>query len=454
MTAWTGARVAEILETAPVTDAAFSSIATDTRTLNAGALFVALKGERFDAHAFLADARARGAVAAVVARGTAAVDGLPLFRVDDPLHALGLLARARRRDVAGPVIAVTGTNGKTATKEMLAAVVDARWAVHATRANLNNLVGVPLTMLGAAEPVEALVVEAGANAVGEIARLRDIIEPSVAVITNVSAGHTEGFGSVEGVMREKLELVRGARVAVVGGEPPELGARAREVTARVLVAGTAEHADVRPDQWRVRPDGRVELTLRGETIALPLVGAHHVENATIALAVARELSVEAAKAAAALRGVRLPAGRCEVMERGPLMILNDAYNANPASIAALLDTVRAMRGGRRLVIVLGTMLELGPDGGRLHDETADRVLAVRPDVVAAVGAFVPAFERHRATLGAQLLTGPDPDTLGAQLAGRLTGRELVVLKASRGVRLERVIPHLLPGNGGECSTTS
>src|SRR5581483_2225788 len=205
----------------------FTEISTDTRRLRPGSLFVALAGERYDGHDYLPAAAAAGATAAVVRRGTPPVPGLELLEVDDPLRAYGELARRRRRAVRGPVIAVTGTNGKTSTKEMLAAALRVRYATHATRANLNNLVGVPATILEAPPDAEALVVEAGANRPGEIARYREIIEPTVAVITNVGPGHLEGFGSLEGVLAEKLELVRDAPLAVVGTEPAALPEGAR-----------------------------------------------------------------------------------------------------------------------------------------------------------------------------------------------------------------------------------
>ena len=207
--------------------AGFAEISTDTRILAPGALFVALSGERFDGHAHLAAAHERGAAAAVVRRGTLPVAGLELLEVEDPLRAYGALAHARRRQIAGPVVAITGTNGKTSTKEMVAAVLRTRYRVHATRANLNNLVGVPLTILEAPDDAEALVVEAGANIPGEIARYREIIDPSVVIVTNVAAGHLEGFGTVEGVLAEKLSLTRDVPLAI-GTTPLPLGARLPE----------------------------------------------------------------------------------------------------------------------------------------------------------------------------------------------------------------------------------
>ncbi|MEO8226093.1 MAG: Mur ligase family protein, partial [Gemmatimonadota bacterium] len=186
----------------------FTQISTDTRRPMPGALFVALAGERHDGHDHLAAARDAGAIAAIVRTGTPAPAGLALIEVPDTLRAYGDLARERRREISGPVIAITGTNGKTSTKEMVAAVLRTRYRVHATRANFNNLVGVPLTILEAPDDTEALVVEAGANLPGEIARYREVIEPTAAIVTNVGAGHLEGFGSLEGVLQEKLSLTR------------------------------------------------------------------------------------------------------------------------------------------------------------------------------------------------------------------------------------------------------
>ncbi|MEB3323458.1 MAG: Mur ligase family protein, partial [Synechococcaceae cyanobacterium] len=189
MIAWSVERIAQALVTdVPGAVAPFTTVGTDTRALVPGALFVALRGERFDGHAFLAAARDAGATGAVVLDGTPDVEGLLLFRVPDTLAALGRLATARRRTIAGPVVAITGTNGKTATKELTARALGPAWTVHATRANLNNEIGVPLTILEAPAETEALVVEAGASVPGEIARLRRVIEPTAAIVTNVAEG--------------------------------------------------------------------------------------------------------------------------------------------------------------------------------------------------------------------------------------------------------------------------
>jgi UDP-N-acetylmuramoyl-tripeptide--D-alanyl-D-alanine ligase len=443
MSAWSEAAVrgALGLGLGPDGGAHFSGISTDTRTVGADVLFVALAGERFDGHDFLGGAAAAGATGAVVRRGTPPVPGLRLFEVDDTLRAYGLLARARRREIAGPVVAVTGTNGKTSTKEMLAAVLRTRFLVHATRANNNNLVGVPLTILEAPSGTEALVVEAGANLPGEIPRYREIIEPTIGVITNVGAGHLEGFGSLEGVMREKLALARGVPLAVVGTDPPSLAVRARESADRVVTAGLAD-ADAVPENLVLDALGRASFDFRGHRVALPYPGQHLAANALLALVVADALGLDPAAAASALGKLRLPGGRTELQQVGELTLLHDCYNANPPSFRAVIATARAMRAGRRLVFVAGTMRELGDDSARYHAEVAEALVGLEPDLLAAVGDFVPALAPYAGRLGDHLLTAADAAALAEPLAARLEGNELVVLKASRGVALERIIPAL------------
>ncbi|HEX9754615.1 MAG TPA: UDP-N-acetylmuramoyl-tripeptide--D-alanyl-D-alanine ligase [Gemmatimonadales bacterium] len=420
--------------------ARYSGVATDTRTLEPGALFVALAGQRFDAHAFLEAARAAGAAAAVVREGTPAVSGLPLFQVPDTLRAYGALARARRREIAGPVVAVTGTNGKTSTKEMIAAVLRTRFRTHATRLNLNNLVGVPQTILEAPMDTEALVIEAGASLPGEIARQREIVEPTVVVVTNVAEGHLEGFGSLDAVLAEKVELVRDVPLAVVGLEPVRLTEEVRARGARRVVSAGLEGADVTPDRVRLDEAGRPEIVVGDLEWTLPLLGRHQAANAMLAWAVGRELGVEPVLMARALAEVRVPGGRGEVQRVGEFLVINDCYNANPASFEAAIETAESLRGRRRLVVVAGTMRELGPDAEALHQRVAERLVRLDPDLLAAVGEFVPALRPWAARLGDRLLTADDPPALAPLLAERLRGDELIMLKASRGVALERVLP--------------
>jgi UDP-N-acetylmuramoyl-tripeptide--D-alanyl-D-alanine ligase len=419
----------------------FSEISTDTRTIAPGALFVAFQGETFDGHAHLATARDKGAAAAVVRRGTAAVPGLTLIEVSDTLAAYGRLGRERRREITGPVVAITGSNGKTSTKEMVAAALRTRWRVHSTKLNLNNLVGVPQTILASPPGTDALVIEAGASEPGELARARDIIEPTIAIITNVQASHLDGFRTVEGIMIEKLSLARDVPLAVVGTEPPRLAENAKRLAHRVISAGLIGAEQV-PDQVSVGPTGESSFVVDGQTVHLPLRGRHQAGNAMLAWAVARQLFLDPVAVAQALGSLVLPGGRGELIQHGGLTVLNDAYNANPASFRAVIEVAQAMRPGRRLVFVAGTMRELGGESERYHREVAEALVALDPELLAAVGDFVAALEPHRAALGPRLLTAPDAPALAPLLAARLQGDELVVLKASRGPALERILPAL------------
>lgn len=424
-------------------DREYSGISTDTRTLALGALFVAIAGEHFDGHAHLATARDRGALGAVVRRGTTEVPGLVLYQVPDTVRALGQLARVRRREIRGPVVAVTGTNGKTSTKEMVAAALGTRYRTHRTAANENNLIGVPLTVLQAPEDTEALVIEAGASVPGEIGRYREIVAPEIVVVTNTVAGHLEGFGSLQGVLLEKLSLTDGVPLAVVGTDPPALAFGARERAERTITAGL-EEADLVPEVCTLESDGRPRLRVDGVEFVLAVPGMHQAGNALLAWAVARELGLDLARVGQALGAFTLPGGRVELAHHGRLTVLNDCYNANPQSFRAAIALAQSLRVGRRLVFVAGTMRELGDREAPLHREVAADLASLDPDLLVAVGAFGPALTPHAAALGDRLIVAPDTESAGPLLAARLTGDELVVLKASRGVALERILPAIIP----------
>ena len=449
---WSTASVADALGLSRgERDHAYTGICTDTRSARAGDLYVALAGERFDGHEFLSDARLAGAWGVVVRRRTPSWPGFDWFEVEDTLAAYGRLARVRRDAFAGPVVAITGTNGKTSTKELAAAAVGAGLRVHKSERNLNNLVGVPRTLLALPLEAQAALIECGANQRGELAKMREIVRPDVVVVTNVDAGHLEGFGGIDQILEEKLSLAREAPLAIVGPKPAHLADAARALARRVVTVSADGPADWTADDVRMGPDGHASFQVRGVALALPVPGRHQVGNALLALAVADALGVPLADAARGIAGAALPGGRTALVERDGVTVLDDTYNANPASMAAALDLLQALRGSRRAVVVVGTMRELGAASADFHVALAERILALRPDVVAAVGDFAPAFGALAGRVGGTLvLTGATPADVAAGLKAELRPGDVALFKASRGVRLEQLFSLLWPSSeGGE-----
>ncbi len=441
MSFWTLDRIARALGSGPAGPTAISGITTDTRNLVSGQCFVALRGERFDAHDFLAEAVKAGATALVVddARKAASL-GVPVYVVPDTLVALGALARFRRDAWSRPVIAVGGSNGKTSTKELLRAALGSRFAVHATTGNLNNRIGVPLTLLALDDAADVAVVEAGTNVPGEIAILRQIIRPDVAVVTTVQEEHLEGLGDLAGVMAEELALTDAVPLAVVPAGEPAVVAEARRRAARTVAAGLGL-GDRPAGTHGLHPDGRSWLQWEGERVEVPLRGAHNLRNAALALAVASEFGVAAEDAAAGIAAMPVPPMRSHIGALGDALLVNDAYNANPGSARAALELLRDVGHGRQRVAVLGTMRELGAHAARAHREVAEAALALGHDLICGIGEFADAL-RAAAPGDARVITATDVDDLWPVLRPRLARDAAILLKASRGVRLERLVPLL------------
>ena len=447
-TFWTVARIADALRdeltgAIPRDDRPIARITTDTRSIAAGDCFVALIGEKFDAHDFLREAVDRGAAAVVVSRAerTAGLD-VPVFAVHDTLTALGALARYRRRAWNGTVIGVGGSNGKTTTKELIRATLGATLTVHATTGNLNNLIGVPLTLLAMPDDAEVAVIEMGMNVPGEMARLRGIVEPDIAVMTSVSEEHLEGLGNLEGVMREESELFGGAAIAIVPASQPEIAEAAKGRAARIVSAGL-DAGDVRATRWNAGADGVGEIEVDGVTVRPPARGAHNLRNAMLALAVARELGLSMEDAARGMARATFPAMRMEMGQigKGRATLINDAYNASPASMRAAIDVLAGSGAGRQRVAVLGTMRELGAHAPRLHEELARAALASPVEIVAGMGEIGEAL-RAVGSSDPRVVVGVDVDELWTMLEPRLAPDAVILLKASRGVKLERLVPPL------------
>jgi len=420
----------------------------DSREATEGDLFVALPGANTDGSKFVADAFAKGAVAAIVP-----LDAAPLaaefadraqIRVKYPRKALADLAAAHRRRLTCPVVAVTGSNGKSTTREMIAKVLEPLGPVVQSFRSFNNDLGVPLTILRADENTKALVVEVGSSGRGEIAQLCGIARPNVGVVTNVAAAHLEGLGSIEGVAEEKGALPRailGDGFVVLNAGDARVAAMAQRTTARVLTYGIgAMSADVWGVDARRTPRG-VEVFLFGKMpLFLPLPGVHNASNALAAVSVGLLHGVDAATIRAQLRGVRLPSLRMQRVAFRGVTLLLDCYNANPASIAAAVDELATRPTTGRRILVVGDMLELGSRSAELH-RAAGRDVARRIDVLWCVGT------ESRALMEGALESGLHPENAfwsptveqAAEDAFVAPTRgDVAVLKASRGMRLERL----------------
>ena len=421
----------------------YRCISTDTRTLGPGDVFVALEGDRFDGHAFVPEAVAAGCAAVVSHRDPGAAE-VTVYTVPDTLTALGDLALHRREQANIPVVGITGSSGKTTVKDMTVHAVSGSYDVHGTRGNENNRVGVPLTILSMPELTTVLVLEMGTNEPGEIAELARIARPTVGVVTTVSEAHTERLKDLRGVFAEKLDLLRAlgpAGTAIVGDEPAELVDEARALRADVAVCGSTNRADpeLGPVGGYGRRDGTYGFAWKGYPVTLRIPGSHNVDNALLALAVARALDVPAKEAAEGVSAVWPGAMRGEVRKVGGLTLLVDCYNANPAGVLAAVCALLAIGDEGRWVAVFGTMLELGERSAAIHRETLAAILQLDLDRVILTGGFARAardFADERIEVIEEL----------AELAWRLPRMvgpgDKVLLKASRGVRLERVIPAL------------
>jgi UDP-N-acetylmuramoyl-tripeptide--D-alanyl-D-alanine ligase len=449
---WTLDRVARALGTGPRGALPLAGVGADSRTLAPGMLFVALRGDRHDAHAHLADARDAGAAALVVERPEAAAGlGLPTYVVPDTRVALGRLATAWRRAWGGTVVAVAGSNGKTSTKELLAAALGSTLAVHATPGNLNNDVGVPLTLLAIPAAAQVAVVEIGTNAPGEVATLRAIAEPDVAVLTSIGEEHLEGLGDLAGVLREECAVFAGTALAVVPSAHPEVLPLAAAQARTVVVAGlelrepgpvpAPDHGTAVPDAWGLDDEGRPWLAWRGTRVQLPLRGAHQGGNAMLALAAAAAAGVPVARAAEAMAAMPVPRMRGTWDTMGRAVVINDAYNANPPSMKAALALLEALDPARQRVAVLGGMRELGGYADALHREVAAAALATSLPLIAGIGELGAALDAL-APADPRVVTGQDVDDLWPRLRPRLAPEAILLLKASRGVRLERLLPLL------------
>jgi UDP-N-acetylmuramoyl-tripeptide--D-alanyl-D-alanine ligase len=435
---------ARVAEQARGPRAGITGVSIDTRTLETGDLFVPLPGAQFDGHDFIAEAFRRGAAATLCSRerfeALAPMLSGPAVVVEDVTRALQLLAQRHRQRWTGTLIGITGSSGKTTTKDLVAAAFATRSPTLKTEGNLNNHWGVPLTLLRLRPEHRAAVVEMGTNHPGEIATLARLAAPDAGVITNTGNAHIEYFGSVDAVAREKASLAESLEphsVLVAGADSPELmraleGARCRVVTfgfgAGAMLAPRAIE-DLGPEGLRFDVDGF-------PPVRLALAGRHQVLNALVALALVREYGLDRAAVARALAGYRAPHGRMEVRNLGGATVLVDCYNANPESTRAALETLAAWPAAERRIAILGDMLELGARAPEFHRAAGS---AVRSAELWAVGRHAADYAAGAREAGAAARLFENKAAVVEALREALEPGTVILLKASRGAALEQVL---------------
>jgi UDP-N-acetylmuramoyl-tripeptide--D-alanyl-D-alanine ligase len=433
-------------------DVEVRSVSTDSRSVAAGSLFVALRGEHTDGHGFVDAAFAGGAVAAMLEEReprdrTTAPE--PLIRVDSTAEALLRLASDERRSMDATVVAITGSNGKTSTKDLADAVARTRFRVHASPRSFNNEVGLPLTVLGAAPDTEVLIAEMGARRLGDVKLLVGVARPDLVVVTNVGVAHMEVFGSWASIVEasaEPIDSLGPDGLAILNADDPIVIGYAERCPGRVATFGTQGVADVRADDVNLDAEGRASFRMTADgsevQVRLAVPGEHMVSNALAAATVGRGLGVPLEDAAAALAGAGVSRWRMETFTTDAgVRVLNDGYNANPESTAAALRTARWMAGRARLIAVLGEMAELGPISEVEHDRLGELAARVRVDRLITVG------DAARVTARAAIREGMDAEDVAsydtaAQAVSDVRGSadpgDLVLCKGSRVAGLEIV----------------
>ncbi len=433
-------------------DAVFTSVETDTRTIGRGALFVALRGERFNGEDFLQKAQEAGAAGVLVSDGCAQekLDGLTacVLRVPDPLKAYQDIARAHRARFSVPVVAITGSNGKTTTKDLTASVLGASFPVLRTEANFNNEIGLPKTLLGLRDEHRAAVVEIGMRGLGQIEALAPMAAPTVGVVTNVGETHIELLGSIENIARAKSEMVEAlgaGGTAILNADDLRVLAMREKAKAgvAVLTFGESEAADVRGTD--VEQDGmesRFVATFpdgKKQSYRLPLPGRHNISNALAALAVGYALGLSPEAMAPGLAAPAMSGARFACEKRGDYTIINDAYNASPLSMSAAIRTMKEIAKGRR-VAVLGDMLELGDVAKTAHRRVGEELAA------SGAAALV-----TRGPLGAEIAAGAEAagmtevyraashEEAAATLKKILRPGDTVLFKGSHGMQMDKII---------------
>jgi UDP-N-acetylmuramoyl-tripeptide--D-alanyl-D-alanine ligase len=419
----------------------------DSRSVQPGELFFAVKGERLDGHDFVEQALEKGAVGAVVRK-----DSLPrysmkdrLLAVGDTLIALQRLATAVRRCWAKPLIGITGSAGKTTTKEAIAHVLASRFRVLKSEGNFNNHFGLPLMLLKLEPEHDIAVIEMGMSHAGEITALAEIAVPEIGVVTNVAPVHLEFFNSIADIARAKYELVASLPAngtAVLNADDEYVSQFGRDFKGKVVLFGTKPSADVRAENIAAQGlEGATFDLVAGscrEQLALPLMGMHNIYNALAASAVGLQRGLTPSEISGALATLAPAEKRGQVVKLGNITVVNDCYNSNPKALKMMVDALTAIPAERRIVVA-GEMLELGPAGEELHRELGQYVAAKKVDVLIGVRGLAEPMVAAAKAAGVRAEFAATPEEAGEWLAREARGGDAVLLKASRGVKLERAL---------------
>lgn len=425
----------------------------DTRTLNEGDLFIPFKGEQADGHRFAGQAFEKGAAATLWQEGVpGAPEDRPVLFVKDPEQALQRMARSYREELDAVFIGITGSNGKTSTKDLVAGVLSPYFNVRKTEGNFNNELGLPLTILSLEEDTEYAVLEMGMSGFGEISFLSELARPQFAVITNIGEAHLQDLGSREGIAKAKSEITDGLQAGgklFFDGDEPLLKPHAATLPAGVAVPfGKSPECALRLDSVEASESGsrfRTSGLVEGE-FSIPVLGAHQAKNALAAILIGLEAGLKVGQIRSSLQSVSLTGMRMQTVE-GPSgsLFINDAYNAAPASVRAALDFMRGSHLRDEKWVVLGDMLELGSLERQSHEGLADELDPADFDGVCLFGPRMEGLYRKlkgRFAEGRLIWSGDDLAPITSMLAGRLPHAPLILLKGSRGMALERVLRQL------------
>ena len=429
----------------------FTGLSTDSRTIEPGYCFFAVRGNNFDGHDFISDVFSRGAVCAVVSRDlrNEELSDKCLIRVDDTIKALGDLAAGYRRQAGFKVVAITGSAGKTTTRQIVHHVLSKHFKVHQSPKSFNNNIGVPLTLLGAEPDDQIVVAEIGSNHPGEISPLTAIAAPDIAVVTNIYPAHLEGFGNLQTIVKEKLSISEGLTpkgVFIINGDFRELVETCRTKGTRFVTFGKSDLCDYRACYIHCE-ELTSRFTIDGTEINLPLAGPGNVSNALAAWAVCSQMGLTVDNFAQAVKTLSSVSMRAELLQIGTLKVLNDCYNANPASMKNALEILKGMdpAGERRLVFVCGDMAELGYQAESLHAELGAAIAQAKVRLLLAVGEFAKVTADAAATNAEHdLEIKCFGDTISAcnNLDDSIKDYDIILVEGSRTAKLETVVEKL------------